>query len=63
MLIYKDGKYKNKNIERKYLNTWYDLLINYILDPKKLQVDLKMKVQVFLRQTHINKPCMGEERD
>ena len=21
--------YKNKNVEKKYLNTWYDWLINY----------------------------------
>ena len=26
---------KNKNIETKYLSTWYDWSINYILEPIK----------------------------
>ena len=25
--------YKNKDIEKKYSNTWYDWLINYIPEP------------------------------
>ena len=25
--------YKNKSIEKKYLKTWYDLLIDYIPEP------------------------------
>ena len=43
--------------------TWYDWLFNYISVPiKKLQMDLKIKLKVFLTQTYLNKPCMGEER-
>ena len=26
------SNYKNKNIDKKYVNTWYDWLINYILE-------------------------------
>ena len=35
LLIYKDGKinYKSKMLRKKYSNTWYDWLINYIPDP------------------------------
>ena len=36
LLIYKERKlshYKNKNIEEKYSNTWYHLLINYVSEP------------------------------
>ena len=43
--------------------TWYDWLFNYISVPiKKLQMDLKIKLKVFLTQTYLNKPSMGEER-
>ena len=48
----------------KYLNTWYDRLISYIPEPiKSLQVVFKIKLQVFLGKTHLNKPYMGEERN
>ena len=30
-----NSNYKIKNIEAKYLNTWYEWLINYIPEPLK----------------------------
>ena len=37
--------YKNKNIEKKYLNTWYDWLIDYITEPiRKIIGGFKDKV-------------------
>ena len=34
-----NSNYKNKIIERKYSNTWYDWLINYIPDPIRKIID------------------------
>ena len=46
----KSSNYKNKNLETKYLNTWYDWLINYILDPiGKIIVGFKGKVINFFK--------------
>ena len=46
----KSSNYKNKNLETKYLNTWYDWLINYILDPiRKIIVGFKGKVINFFK--------------
>ena len=28
-----NSNYKNKNIEKKYSNTWYNLFMNYISEP------------------------------
>ena len=48
--------------------TWYDWLINFIPKPiRKMQVVLKINCKsfedkVFLRQTHLKKLCMEEER-
>ena len=28
-----NSNYKNKDIEKKYSNTWFDLLVNYISEP------------------------------
>ena len=56
-------KFKEKEMKkiRPVKNTWYDWLINYISDPiTNILDDFKDKV-VFL--THLNKPCMGEERN
>ena len=48
---------------RPIKNTWYDWLINDITEPiRKVQVVLKVKFSVFLRQMHLNKQCMLEER-
>ena len=56
-------------IERKEMkkiravkNTWYDCLINYIPEPIRKRVD-GFKDKVFLKQTHLNKVCAGEERN
>ena len=44
-----NSNYRNKNIVKK-LTTWYKRLTNYIPEPiKKLQVVLKIKLQIFLR--------------
>ena len=40
-------------------NTWYDWLINCIPEPVRKSVG-KL---VFLRQIHLNKHCIGEERN
>ena len=56
-------KFEEKEMKkiRPVKNTWYDWLINYISDPiTNILDDFKDKV-VFL--THLNKPCMGEERN
>ena len=45
-------------------NTWYDSLINYIPEPIRKSVDdFKDKVASFLKQAHLNKLFMGEERN
>ena len=56
-------------IERKEMkkiravkNTWYDCLINYIPEPIRKRVD-GFKDKVFLKQKHLNKVCVGEERN
>ena len=56
-------------IERKEMkkiravkNTWYDCLINYIPEPIRKRAD-GFKDKVFLKQTHLNKVCVGEERN
>ena len=42
---------------RPIKKTWYDWLINYILDPiTKILHGFKDKVKVFLTQTRLNKP-------
>ena len=57
-----NSNYKNKNIEKKQSNSWYDWLMNYILEPiKKMHLVLKINLQVFLRKAHLNKVCMGEK--
>ena len=49
---------------RPIKNTWYDWLINYIPEPiEKVEVFLKIKLLVFLRQINLNKQCMGKERN
>ena len=53
---------------RSIKNTWYDWLINYIPEPIRKSVggfkdNFKDGFKVFLRQTHLNKPFMGEERN
>ena len=45
---------KEMNKIRSIKNTWYDWFINYISEPIK-KVVLKIKLQVFLRQTRPNK--------
>ena len=36
---------KTKSLKKKYLNTWYDLLINYIPEPiRKIAGDFKIKL-------------------
>ena len=55
-------KMETKKI-RLIKNTWY-CLINYIPEPPiRKSEDLKIKLSVFLRQTHQNKLPMGEERN
>ena len=60
---------KNRNEENQANKiTWYDWLINFIPKPiRKMQVVLKINCKsfedkVFLRQTHLKKLCMEEER-
>ena len=49
---------------RSVKNTWYDWLINYIPEPVGKSVGgFKDKTYVFLRQTHLCKLCMGDERN
>ena len=44
-------------------NTSCDWLINHTPDPIRESIDgVKDKI-VFLRQAHLNKPCMGEENN
>ena len=59
-----NSNYENKNIEKKYLNNWYEWLTNYIPGPiRKIIGGFKDKVYVFLIQPYLNKPCMGQERN
>ena len=45
-------------------NTWCDWLINYIPEPIRKSVDgFKDKVISFLKQAHLSKLFMGEERN
>ena len=56
-----DQKTKIKN---KIKKSWYDWLTNFIPEPVRKSVGgFKDKIVVFLRQTHLNKLCMGEERN
>ena len=56
-------KKEMKNI-RPVKNTSFDWLINYIPDPiRKSLGGFKDKIVNFLRQTHLKKLCMGEERN
>ena len=49
---------------RPVKNTSFDWLINYIPDPiRKSLGGFKDKIVNFLRQTHLQKLCMGEERN
>ena len=42
-------------------NTWFDWLINHITEPtRNIAEGFKDKAET---QTHLNKPCMGEERN
>ena len=59
-------KFEEKGMKKIRLikNTWYDCLINYIPQPMRKSVGgLKINLLVFLRQIHLNKQCMGEERN
>ena len=52
---------KIKNIEIKYLNTWYNWLINYIPEPiRKVVVDFKDKA-VSIFNTNTPKQTMYEK--
>ena len=58
-------KFEQKEMKkiRPIGNTWYDWFINYI--PVSLRKSLggfKDKVISLLRQIHVKKQCMGEER-
>ena len=45
-------------------NTLYDWFINYISKPTRKSVGgFKNKIVSLLRQTNLNKLCMGEERN
>ena len=49
---------------RPFKITWYDYIITCIHKPiKKVLVVSKIKLHVFSRQTHLNKPCMREEKN
>ena len=49
---------------RPIKNTWYGWLINYIPEPIRKSLDgFKDKLLVFLRQIHLNKQCLGEDRN
>ena len=49
---------------RPIKSTWYDSLINYIPVPiRKRAGGFKDKIITLLRQTHLNKPYKGEERN
>ena len=52
-------KFEQKSLKkiRSIKNTWYDWLISYVPE-----IVSKIKFLVFLRQTHMNKLYMGEER-
>ena len=58
------GKFEQKEMKKKRPVKNTNCLINYIPEPiRKVQVVLKIKLSVFLRQTHLSKQCMGEERN
>ena len=66
MSIDHTDKFEEKGMKKIRLikNTWYDCLINYIPQPMRKSVGgLKINLLVFLRQIHLNKQCMGEERN
>ena len=49
---------------RPIINTWYDLLINYILEPiRKGTGAFQNKILSFLKQTHLNELFVEEERN
>ena len=49
---------------RPIINTWYDWLINYIPEPiRKGTGAFQNKILSFLRQTHLNKQSVEEERN
>ena len=53
-----NSNYKKENIKTKYLNTWYDWLINYILEPiRKIVGGFKDKV-VSLSKTNTFKQTL-----
>ena len=59
-------KFEQKEMKkiRQVKITWYDWLIDYIPAPiRKGMVVSKIKSSVFLRQTHLSKLYMGEERN
>ena len=59
-------KFEKKEVKkmRPIKNTCYDWLIDYIREAiQKTVDDFKDKIVSFLTQTHLNKPCMGEERN
>ena len=49
---------------RPIKNTWYEWLVNYIPESITKRADgFKDQVVSLLRQTHLNKQCMVEERN
>ena len=62
-------KFEEKEVKkiRPIKNTWHDWLINYIPEPTtKLVGGFKDQIvfsKVFGKKTHLNKLCMGKERD
>ena len=60
------GKFEEKEMKkiRPIKNTWYDWLINYIPELVRKSVSgFKDKVVNLFREIHINKQCMGEEKN
>ena len=49
---------------RPIKNTWNDWLIDYIPEPIiKIAFGFKDKIVSLLRKKHLNKPCMGQEKN
>ena len=58
------NKFEQEEMKKKRTikNIWYDWLITYTPEPIRKTVG-GFKDEVFLTQTHLNKLCMGEERN
>ena len=57
---------KKKEVKkiRPVKNIWYDWLINYIPEPIRKSVGgFKDKIVILFMKTHLNKLCVGEERN